>query len=48
MELGLTDHIWSIAELIEQAKAAPQIEPVPPPVRQPVRLRVLRGGRKIR
>ena len=47
MELGLTDHVWSIAELMEEAKAAPPITPVPPPIQQPVRLRVLKGGRKM-
>ncbi len=31
MEMGLTDHIWSIAELLREAEAAPPIEPIPPP-----------------
>ena len=31
MEMGLTDHIWSIAELLREADAAPSIEPIPTP-----------------
>lgn len=53
MELGVTDHIWSVGELLRQAQAAPSKTPLPhpviPPVRQtgrkPFRLRVLRGGK---
>ena len=51
MEHGLTDHIWSVAELIEHALAAPPLEPLPLPYqarrtdRRPFRLRVVRGGK---
>lgn len=44
MELGLTDHIWSIGELIEQAQACPE---TPPPVvsHERPRLRLIQGGK---
>ncbi len=42
MGMGLTDHIWSIGELIEQAQAAP--EPTPPVVPQE-RPRLIQGGK---
>ena len=52
MELGLTDHVWSIAELMEEAQAAPPITPLPPSIEptprkdgKPFRLHVYRGGR---
>ena len=53
MELGLTDHIWSIAELMEEARATPLASlPLenpagvfPRPGRQPFTLRVIRGGK---
>lgn len=52
MEVGLTDHVWSIAELLREALAVPlDIPPLPqpPPVmrpdRQPFKLRVIRGGK---
>ena len=51
VELGLTDHVWSIRELIEEAKAAPPIDPVPPPIEPTLRkdgkpvLHMVRGGR---
>ena len=51
MEFGLTRHIWDIAELMEQAQAAPVPEPLPQPPayprpgRKPFTLRVLRGGK---
>ena len=52
VELGLTDHIWSIGELIETALATPtdlaplpSSAPMPQPDRKPVRLRVIRGGK---
>ena len=52
MELGLTDHVWSIAELMREALATPldlpplmQPPPVPRPDRQPFKLRVIRGGK---
>lgn len=52
MALGVTDHIWSIGELIDAALSAP-IAPVAPPTapttmrpgHRPAQLRVLRGGR---
>lgn len=31
VEMGLADHIWSIAELLREAEAAPPIEPIPTP-----------------
>ena len=53
-EMGLTDHIWSVGELLREAEAAPPIEPTTPPAatyprpgRRPFHLRVIRGGRKI-
>ena len=49
MELGLTNHVWSIQELIEESKAAPPIEPLPPSIEptprkdgKPFRLHVVR------
>ena len=52
MEYGLTDHVWSIAELIREAEATPtDLEPLPSPppfprpARKPFQLRVIRGGR---
>lgn len=52
MELGLTDHIWSIAELMEEAHATPLDVPslaqppsYPRPGRQPFKLHVVRGGK---
>lgn len=51
MELGLTDHVWSIGELLRAAQAAPPREPLPLPSqarrtdRRPFRLRVVRGGK---
>lgn len=55
MELGVTDHIWSIGELIEKATATPVTPPpaVPRndsgllPGRRPFQLRVIKGGKKI-
>ena len=46
MELGLTNHIWSMAELIERAAAtrAPEPSPPPPPTGRP-QLRLIRGGK---
>ncbi len=45
MEMGLTDHIWSVAELVERAEAA---RPSPPPAlpRGRPKLRLIRGGKK--
>ena len=52
MEYGLTDHVWSVAELIREAEATPpELEPLPSPPpfprpgRRPFQLRVIRGGR---
>ena len=45
MELGLTDHIWSIAELMENAQAA-QVPAPKPPVKGRPRLRLIRGGKR--
>ena len=52
MEFGLTDHIWSVAELMREAEAAPlELEPLPEPPsfprpgRRPFRPYVVRGGR---
>jgi len=52
MALGVTDHIWTIGELIEQASAAPAGPTTPPPVpttvrsgSKPYQLRVIRGGK---
>ena len=50
MALGVSNHIWTIRELIEQAMQAPAAPPVPPPP-APIRphgwvqLRLIRGGR---
>ena len=52
IELGLTDHVWSIAELMREALATSldvppltQPLPVPRPDRRPFKLRVIRGGK---
>jgi len=50
MALGVSNHIWTIGELIEQAMQAPATPPVAPspaPIRSHglVQLRVIRGGR---
>ena len=52
MALGITDHVWSIAELIDKALAAPIAPTMPPkppttirPGRRPLQLRVIRGGK---
>ncbi len=52
MELGLTDHIWSVAELMNEAQATshdllPLETPpaYPRPGRQPFKLYVVRGGK---
>lgn len=48
MELGVTNHIWSVGELIERATASsgPAPAPTPPPPREPPRLRVIEGGKR--
>ena len=46
MELGLTNHIWSMAELIERAQATRAPAPLPPaPPKGRPQLRVIRGGK---
>ena len=52
MALGVTTHVWSIAELIDAALAAPMTPSTPPappttlrPGRRPLQLRVIRGGK---
>ena len=52
MELGLTDHVWSIAELMREALTPPldlpplvQPCPVLRPDRRPFKLRAIRGGK---
>ena len=53
METGLTDHVWSVAELMREAQATPMDVPplapprsvVPRPDRRPFKLRVMRGGK---
>ncbi len=52
MEFGLSRHVWSVAELVREAEAAPtDLEPLPaPPLfprpgRKPFRLTVVRGGK---
>ena len=52
MELGLTDHVWSIAELMREALVTPldlppltQPRPFPRPDRRPFKLRVIQGGK---
>ena len=51
MEYGLTNHVWSVGELIEQALVAPIPEPLPQPPayprpdRRPFKLYVVRGGK---
>lgn len=44
MEMGLTDHIWSAEELIEQAQACPETPPPAVPEERP-RLRLIQGGK---
>ena len=52
METGLTDHVWSVAELMREALATPldvppltQPRPVRRPDRQPFTLRMIQGGK---
>jgi len=52
MALGVTDHIWTIGELIERAMEAPEAPTTPPPppttIRpgtRPFTLRVIQGGK---
>jgi hypothetical protein len=53
MELGVTDHIWTIGELVAEALKGEEVsKPEPPkptttirPGYQPLRLRVIRGGK---
>jgi len=53
MEVGLTDHVWSVAELMEEARATP-LEALPledptglfyRPRRTPFKLYMVRGGK---
>ena len=44
MEMQLTNHIWSVGELIEMAQESPEPDPLPAVAWQP-RLRVIQGGR---
>ena len=51
IEAGLTDHIWSVGELLREAEAAPPIEPItPPPAVYPrpgrQRFKLYVGGRR--
>ena len=47
MELGLTNHIWSMEELVERAQAVRTPSPPPPPASQgPPQLRLIRGGKR--
>ena len=46
MELGLTNHIWSVAELIERAEATRAPAPLPPsPPKGRSHLRLIQGGK---
>ena len=45
MEMGLTNHIWSVGELIETALESPEPDPLPAVAWQPPRLRLIRGGK---
>ena len=46
MELKLTNHVWSVAELIERAEATRAPEPVPPaPPKGRPQLRLIQGGK---
>jgi hypothetical protein len=48
MSLGVTDHVWSIAELIDEALETGSGDPeapVPPPVSERPRFSVIQGGR---
>ena len=46
MELGVTDHIWSVGELMEHAQAGQVPAPSEPLLRGWPRLRVIRGGKR--
>jgi hypothetical protein len=43
MALGITDHVWSIAELIEAALKAVPTRPTPPPAQRRRSFRVIQG-----
>jgi hypothetical protein len=59
MAMGLTDHVWTVEELViaalakettpESPKGKPNPEPTPPPVTPsaPIRFTVLRGGKEL-
>jgi hypothetical protein len=49
MSIGVADHAWSIAELIDATEAAGRDDPtapVPPPIPQRPRFTVIQGGRQ--
>ena len=46
MELGLTNHVWSVRELMEAAQASPEPSPAQPTPRRPPRLRLIQGGKR--
>jgi hypothetical protein len=43
MALGITDHVWSISELIEAALKAVPTKPTPPPTQRRRQFRVIQG-----
>jgi hypothetical protein len=43
MALGITDRVWSIAELIETALKAVPTKPTPTPAQRPRQFRVIQG-----
>ena len=45
MALGITDHVWSIGEVIDAALATLPVEPVTPKPGQRRQFRVIEGGR---
>jgi IS1 family transposase len=45
MALGITDHVWSIAELIDAALKAVPTRPTPTPAQHRRQFRVIEGGR---
>jgi hypothetical protein len=45
VQLGITDHVWSLGELIDAALATQPIDPVVPAPERRRRFRVIEGGR---
>jgi hypothetical protein len=43
MALGITDHVWSVAELIEAALKAVPTKPTPTPAQRRRQFRVIQG-----